>query len=61
MMLLHKSTFNLYLECWVAAAQKHTVDVENILEKIFWNHLLLSLGKRWGNNEVHRTMCVKQR
>lgn len=33
MMLLHKSTFNLYLECWVAAAQKHTVDVENILEK----------------------------
>lgn len=33
MMLLHKSTFNLYLECCVAAAQKRTVDVENTGEK----------------------------
>lgn len=30
MMLLHKSTCNLYLECCVAAAEKPTVCVENI-------------------------------
>lgn len=74
-MLLHKSTFSLYLECCVAAAQKHTVNGENRKKsrKKLWTHmdmsraqkvwicLLLNLGKGWGNKKVHRVMGVEWR